>query len=140
MSYRFLYTLMFKEFFRALFCLLAVLMEDGMSMTTFYYYSVKSSIWFTDKHIFKIIIYFFNTSKCAANYIISFEVYCGFIGQKISKLWRQEIWSANIMRIRSWTFRLPWNMYKYKFPKRFELFWCKCQMTLHQKCLYFSEN
>ena len=66
---------MFKEFFRALFCLLAVLMEDGMSMTTFYYYSVKSSIWFTDKHIFKIIIYFFNTSKCAANYIISFEAY-----------------------------------------------------------------
>ena len=35
----------------------------------------KSSIWFTEKHIFKIIIYFFNTSKCAANYVISYEVY-----------------------------------------------------------------
>ena len=35
----------------------------------------KSSIWFTEKHIFKMIIYFFNTSKCAANYVISFEVY-----------------------------------------------------------------
>ena len=50
----------------------------------------KSSIWFTEKHIFKIIIYFLNTSKCATNYVISFEVYDGFIGQKILKLWRQE--------------------------------------------------
>ena len=46
----------------------------------------KSSIWFTEEHIFKIIIYFFNTSKCATNYVISFEVYDGFIGQKILKL------------------------------------------------------
>ena len=46
----------------------------------------KSSIWFTEKHIFKIIIYFFNTSKFAANYVLSFEVYDGFIGQKILKL------------------------------------------------------
>ena len=46
----------------------------------------KASIWFTEKHIFKIIIYFFNTSKCATNYVISFEVYDGFIGQKILKL------------------------------------------------------
>ena len=30
----------------------------------------KSSIWFTKKHFFKIIIYFFNTLKCAANYVI----------------------------------------------------------------------
>ena len=29
---------------------------------------------------------FFNTSKCVANYVISFEVYDGFIGQKILKL------------------------------------------------------
>ena len=70
----------------------------------------KSSIWFTKKHIFKIIIYFFNTSKCAENYVISFEVY---YGQKILKLWRQETWpfgpgwSATITIIRSWTFRLP---------------------------------
>ena len=35
---------------------------------------------------------FFNTSKCAANYVISFEIYDGFIGQKILKLWRQESW------------------------------------------------
>ena len=27
----------------------------------------KSSILFTEKHIFKIILYFFNTAKCAAN-------------------------------------------------------------------------
>ena len=46
----------------------------------------KSSIWFTEKHIFKIIIFFFNTSKCATNCVISFEVYDGFIGQKILKL------------------------------------------------------
>ena len=32
----------------------------------------KSSIWFTEKQIFKIIIYFFNTSKCVANYVILF--------------------------------------------------------------------
>ena len=30
--------------------------------------------------------HFFNTSKYATNYIISFEVYDGFIGQKILKL------------------------------------------------------
>ena len=46
----------------------------------------KSSIWFTEKHIFKIIIYFFDTSKCVTNYVISFEIYDGFIGQKILKL------------------------------------------------------
>ena len=46
----------------------------------------KSSIWITKKHFFKIIIYFFNTLKCAANYVISFEVYDSFIGQKILKL------------------------------------------------------
>ena len=45
----------------------------------------KSSIWFTDKQIFKIIIYF-NALKCAANYVIYFEVYDGLIGQKILTL------------------------------------------------------
>ena len=30
--------------------------------------------------------YFLDTSKCATNYIISFELYDGFIGQKILKL------------------------------------------------------
>ena len=34
----------------------------------------KSSIWFTEKHI-KIILYFFNTSKCTANYFILFDVH-----------------------------------------------------------------
>ena len=69
----------------------------------------KSSIWFTKKHI--IIIYFFNTSKCAANYVISFEVYDGFIDQKILKLWRQESlpfslgWAAYFIIIQLWTFR-----------------------------------
>ena len=37
------------------------------------------------KRFFKIS-YIFDTSKSAANYIISFEVYDGFIGQKIQKL------------------------------------------------------
>ena len=63
----------------------------------------KSSIWFTEKHIFKIIIYFFNTSKFAANYVLSFEVYDGFIGQKILKIWRQE----------SWPFRPVWLSCQY---------------------------
>ena len=39
----------------------------------------KSSIWFAEKHIFKIVIYFFNTSRWTANYVISFEVYDGVI-------------------------------------------------------------
>ena len=30
----------------------------------------KSSIWFTKKHFLKVIIYSFNTLKCAANYVI----------------------------------------------------------------------
>ena len=44
---------------------------------------------------------------------ILFEVYDGFIGQKIMKLWRQESlpfglgWAAYITRIRLWTFRFP---------------------------------
>ena len=54
-----------------------------------------------------------NPSKCAANYVISFEVYDDLIGQKILKLWRRESWpfgpgwAAHITRIRSCTFRLP---------------------------------
>ena len=46
----------------------------------------KSLIWFTEKHKFKNIICFFDTSKCATNYVISFEVYDGFKGRKILKL------------------------------------------------------
>ena len=65
----------------------------------------NSSIWLTEKHIFKIIIYLL----IHQNYVISFEVYDGFIGQTILKLWRQESWpfrAAHITSIRSWTFRL----------------------------------
>ena len=55
----------------------------------------KSSIWvqaywFTEKHSFKIVIYFFDTLKCAADHVIYFEVYDGFIDQKRLKLRRQE--------------------------------------------------
>ena len=93
--------------------------EDGRSLTSFYLLLCKSSIWFTEQHILKIIIYFLiHTSKCAAYYVISFEVYDGI---KILKLWRQESlpfgpgWSANITRIRLWTFRLPWSLSKIYF-------------------------
>ena len=61
----------------------------------------------------KLLYIFFNILKCAANYVIWFEVYDGFIGQNILKLWGQERWpfgpgwAALIPRIRSWTFRLP---------------------------------
>ena len=59
--------------------------EDGRSMTSDYFLLLlcKSSIWFTEKQILKIVICFFNTSKCATIYVISLEVYGGFIGQKI---------------------------------------------------------
>ena len=53
--------------------------EDGRTLTTFYYCPVKSSFQFTEKHIFKIVIYPFNTSKSDANYVTSFELYDGFI-------------------------------------------------------------
>ena len=63
---------------------------DGRSLTIFYQCSVnhKSGLqsWFTELHVFKIMIYFLNTSKYVTNYVISFEVYDDFIGQKILKL------------------------------------------------------
>ena len=52
------------------------------------------------------------TSKCTANYSISFVVYHGFIGRKIMELWREESqpfspgWAAHMMSIRWWTFHL----------------------------------
>ena len=61
---------------------------------------------------------FFNVLKCAANYVIQFEVYDGFIVEKSLKLWRQESWpfgpgwATHITSIRSWTFRLPWSLHK----------------------------
>ena len=39
---------------------------------------------------YKKLSYTFDKSKCATNYRDIFEVYDGFIGQKIVKLWRQE--------------------------------------------------
>ena len=61
-------------------------MEDGRSLTTFYYCLVYRETHFQNYHMF------FNKSKCATNYVISFEIYDGFIGQKILKLWRHESW------------------------------------------------
>ena len=61
------------------------------------------------------ILYVFDKSKCATFIRNIFEVYGGFIGQKILKLWRQESlpfgpgWATKITRIRSWTFRFPWS-------------------------------
>ena len=40
-------------------------------MTTYFLLLLgKLSIWFTEKHFFKIIKYFFNTLKCVAKYVI----------------------------------------------------------------------
>ena len=59
--------------------------EDGRSMTTFYYYSVNHQCGLQNNKFSKLS-HFLNTSKCAANYVISIEVYDGFIGQKSLKL------------------------------------------------------
>ena len=112
--------------------------EEERSMTTFYYCSVNHQSGLQRKNIFKIIIYFFNTSKCAANYVISFAVYDGFICQKVLKLWRQESWpfgpdwSANITRISSLTFHFPRVRGNFKNPDQ--------QDMSHQKCLHFSNK
>ena len=85
----------------------ALLTEDRRFMTSFLLLFCKSSIWFTKKHIFKIIIYFFDTSKCAANYVIL-------------NLWRQKSWpfgpggAAHIASIQMWTFPLPCSTSKWK--------------------------
>ena len=47
------------------------------------YMKLKKTKNFKFFRIFFKISYIFDTSKYAANYIISFEVYDGFIGQKI---------------------------------------------------------
>ena len=69
--------------------ILGRMMEEGRSMTTFYYNPVNHQSGL-QRNTFSKLSYFFNTSKCVANYVISFEVYDGFIGQKILKLRRQE--------------------------------------------------
>ena len=60
--------------------------EDRRFMTTFYYCSVNHQSGLQRNTFSKLSYIFFNTSKCAANYVISFEVYDGFIGQKILNL------------------------------------------------------
>ena len=60
-----------------------IILGDIFSRSGYDYFLLplrKSSFWFTKKHFFKIIIYFFNTWKCAAFYVIWFEVYDGCIG------------------------------------------------------------
>ena len=60
--------------------------EDERSMTTFYYCSVNHQSGLQSNIFSKKSYRFFNTLKCAANYVFSFEVYDCFIGQKILKL------------------------------------------------------
>ena len=89
--------------------------KDGRSMTNFYYCSVSHQSSLQRNTFSKLLYIFFNTSKCAKNYVNSFELQDGFIGQKILKLWRQESqpfrsgWAAHIMSIRLGTFPLPWD-------------------------------
>ena len=84
-------------------------MEDGRSMTTFYYYSVNPQSGL-QRNTFSKLSYIYFLIHQNVPQILLFNL----IGQKILKLWRQESWpfgpgwSANITRIRSWTFRLPW--------------------------------
>ena len=81
-------------------------------MNTFHYCSVIHQSGLQRNTFSKLsYIFFFNTSKCTANYVISFEINDGFIGQKTLKLWRQESlpfgpgWAAELPRISSWTSR-----------------------------------
>jgi hypothetical protein len=82
-------------------------MEDGRFMTSFYYCSINHQSGLQINYHLS-----FNTSKCASNYVISYAVYDGSIGQNILKLWRQgswpfgPAWAAHITSIGSWTCRL----------------------------------
>ena len=49
-------------------------------------WATQDSISGSGKSFFQNYHTFFDTSKCAENYVISFEVYDGLIGQKILKL------------------------------------------------------
>jgi hypothetical protein len=60
--------------------------EKERSMTTFYYCSVNHQSGLQRNTFSKLSYIFFNTSKCVANYVISFELYDDFIGQQILKL------------------------------------------------------
>jgi hypothetical protein len=61
-------------------------MKDGRSMTSFYYYSVNHQSGLQSNTFSKLSHVFLIYQKCATNYVITFEVYDGFIGQKILKL------------------------------------------------------
>jgi hypothetical protein len=65
-------------------------------MITFYCYSVNHQSGL-QRNTFSKLSYIFNISKCAANYVISFEVYDGFIGQKDFKAMK-----AGKLAIRPW--------------------------------------
>ena len=73
--------------------------EDGRSRTIFYYCSENHQSGLQSNTFSKLSSCFFNTSQCAANYVISFELYDDFIGQKTFN----EHTLVN--------FRLPWWMH-----------------------------
>ena len=83
----------------------------------------KSSIWFTEKHIFKIILcIFFNTLKCATNYVISFKVHDGFIDFEAMKAGKLAIW--------------PWLSCQYNENTLMDLL---SSVSTHEKCCQMLE-
>ena len=100
---------------QTVFCLNTKFVVCTEGMTTFYYYSVNHHSGL-QRNTFSKLSYIFlihqNVPQIITFYLM--YIYDGFIGQKILILWRQESrpfgpgWSANITRIRSWTFCLPW--------------------------------
>ena len=71
-------------------------------MTSFYYCSVNHQSGLKSNTFSISSFIFFNTSKCATNYVILFEIYDGFVGQKILKLWRQESWLFGLAELPIW--------------------------------------
>ena len=65
--------------------------KDGRSLITFHFFSVKHQSGL-QRNTFLNISYLFSTSKCASNYVISFEIYDGFIVQNILKAGKLSIW------------------------------------------------
>ena len=61
-------------------------MEDGRSMTTFYYYSVNPQSGLQRNTFSKLSYIFFNTSKCATNFVIQFDRSKDFEAMKAGKL------------------------------------------------------
>ena len=71
--FEYLLTILIKDFFLKKSKLSKETKEDGRSMTTFYHCTVNH------QSSFSKLSYIFNTSKCATNYVILFEIYDGFI-------------------------------------------------------------